>query len=120
MGIPLSAADRRVEHTDGQRYFAFPTLGLALEVRVITGGLEIAIGIVVRQFQAKTFFQGFYQMLGIRAIAAQISIDRGLEADGLVFRQADFFVQQLQQLTQGWGIREVWGEVNYSLSRFSV
>ena len=47
---------------------------------------------------------------GIRAIAAQISIDRGLEADGLVFRQADFFVQQLQQFTQGRGVGEVGGE----------
>jgi len=49
-------------------------------------------------------------MLGIRAIAAQVSIDRGLEADGFVFRQADFFVQQLQQFTQGGGVGEVGGE----------
>ena len=99
----MTAADRCIQHADGQRYFAFTTLGLALEVRVIAGGLEIAIGIVVRQLQSKALFQGFHQMPGIRAIAAQISIDRGLEADGLVFRQADFFVQQLQQFTQGRG-----------------
>ncbi|MNC74774.1 hypothetical protein D3C75_1261890 [compost metagenome] len=51
-------------------------------------------------------------MPGICAVAAKIEIDRGIEADGFAFGQAEFFVQQLHEQAHGVVIGEVGGEVH--------
>ena len=106
----MASLDGLIQHPNGQRHLATPAFGVALEVRVVACWLEVAIGIIVRQLQAETFFKGFHQMLGIRAVATQVDIDRRFQADGLVVRQADFFMQQLHQLAQGVGVRQIGGE----------
>ena len=57
-------------------------------------------------------FQRFHQMPRISAIAAQVEVDRGGEADGFAFGQAEFFVQQLHEQVHDLVVGEVGGEVH--------
>ena len=90
--VPLLALDYLVEHADGQRDFVGATLCPSLEMHIKPFGLKVAIGVVVHEVDPKLFFQRFHQMLCIGAIAAQVEIDRGGEANAFAFRQTEFFV----------------------------
>ena len=106
----MPECDGVIQHANGQRHLVAPAFGVALEMRVVARRVEIAIRIVIGQFQPEALLKGFHQMLGIAAITTQVEVDRGLEADGLVLGQADFFMQQLHQLAQGWCVGESAGE----------
>ncbi|MCY1182159.1 hypothetical protein D9M73_227050 [compost metagenome] len=51
-------------------------------------------------------------MPGVCTVAAQVEIDRGAEADGFAFGEAEFFMQQLHELLHQVVVGEVGGEVH--------
>jgi len=110
--VPALGLDGPVEHANGQWHFVAATLGFALEKYVVAVGLEIAIAVEIHEVDGEVVFQGFEQMLRIGTVAAQVEVDRGVEADGFAFGQTDFFVQQLHEQLHGVVVREVGGEVH--------
>ncbi|MNU03012.1 hypothetical protein D3C72_2468970 [compost metagenome] len=62
-------------------------------------------------------FQGFDQVLGVRSVAPQVEVDRGAEAYGFALGEAEFFVQQLQELLHHVVVGEVGGEVHVGISK---
>ncbi|MNN93108.1 hypothetical protein D3C81_2114930 [compost metagenome] len=101
-----------VKHFDSQWNLIATPLRPSLEKHIKAFRLEVAIGIVVDEVDGELFFQCFHQVPGICAVAAKIEIDRGIEADGFAFGQAEFFVQQLHEQAHGVVIGEVGGEVH--------
>lgn len=110
--IPSLRLDRLVKHADGQWHLVPTALGSALLKHIKSFRLKIAVGIVVDELDGEALLQCLHQMPGVRAIATQVEIDRGVQPDGLAFRQADFFVEQLHELAHGVIVGEVWGEVH--------
>ena len=49
----------------------------------------------------------------LRAVAAEFEVDRRAEAYGLALGQAYFFVNELDELVQGWVVGEGGGEVHW-------
>ena len=113
--IPALGFDGLIEHADCQRNFVAATLCPSLEMHIKPFRLKVAIGVVVDEVDRELFFQSFYQMPRIGAVAAQVEIDRGGEADGFAFGQAEYFVQHLHEQVHGVVVGEVGGEVHDGL-----
>ena len=110
--IPALRLDRLVKHADGQWDFVTATLCPSFEMHIKSFRLKIAIGVVVHEVDPELLFQRFHQMPRINAVTAQVEIDRGGEADGFAFGQAEFFVQQLHEQMHGVVVGEVGCEVH--------
>lgn len=104
--------DGQVEHADSERHLFSPAFGAVLEEHIEHRRVEVAIGIIVTQVEIKCLLQGLHKLPGFRAVAAEVEVERGFKADGFVLGQADFFVQQLQELLHHGVFGEVGGQVH--------
>lgn len=101
-----------IEHANGQRYFVASSLTPALEEYIEHFLLTVSIRIVVDEVDPKLLLQRFHQLPRIRAVTAQVKVDRGGETESFAFGQAELFVQQLHEQVHGVVIGEVGCEVH--------